>query len=624
MNVTLPNGVVIRGVPDGTTKEQVKAKAIASGLATEADFGPSSSVANLSPAEAIPLDGGEPDIPAGPKDRGIGETLAGLGEAALTTATGATTGAFGYLGGAVRGIAEQVAGNVDSEGARRMAEEGAAMLTYAPRTQAGQEYVAEVADIAGQLPAVMPTLPALQGTGRAAAQTAQLARPAAAEAVTAVRSTVTPQAQQSVRSMGAAEVPPEQVRRNKAQELPIPIPLTKGQATQDFAQQRFERETAKSPDDGGLLRERFTEQNQLINQNIDEMLNLTETQLPETAYRVQTGNKVIEALQKSYDNDKKKVSNAYNVARQRGETQQVIDVNNVSAYLNENRDIRDTAPIIKRFADSAFVREVGEGSIEDGNFRLKPMTIERAEDLRQRVNQLVDQTNPQDIRQASQIKRLIDEAQDSQGSGQAFKSARKQRQQLANKYENLAIIDQLLDTKGRYNDKRIAAENVVNKAVLSGSVEDVRNLRKALTTGGEDGIQAWKEVRAATLRHLRDEATKNVGRDPLGNPLVSAAQMDRVLRSLDKDGKLEIVFGKTGAEQLRTLNDVTKDIFVAQPNAVNSSNTASVVLAALDAMTAAGTGIPAPLLSGLKYTRDKAKAAKIKKKVDEALKNDAN
>jgi hypothetical protein len=38
MDVALPNGTVIRGVPEGTTKEEIKSKAIAGGLATEADF----------------------------------------------------------------------------------------------------------------------------------------------------------------------------------------------------------------------------------------------------------------------------------------------------------------------------------------------------------------------------------------------------------------------------------------------------------------------------------------------------------------------------------------------------------------------------------------------------------
>lgn len=41
-DVRLPNGTIIKGVPEGTTKEQIKAKAIAAGLATEQDFGGSS------------------------------------------------------------------------------------------------------------------------------------------------------------------------------------------------------------------------------------------------------------------------------------------------------------------------------------------------------------------------------------------------------------------------------------------------------------------------------------------------------------------------------------------------------------------------------------------------------
>jgi hypothetical protein len=39
MDVRLPSGVVIRGVPEGTSKEEIKQKAIAAGLATESDFG---------------------------------------------------------------------------------------------------------------------------------------------------------------------------------------------------------------------------------------------------------------------------------------------------------------------------------------------------------------------------------------------------------------------------------------------------------------------------------------------------------------------------------------------------------------------------------------------------------
>ncbi len=41
MDVTLPNGAVIEGVPDDATKDQIMQKAIAGGLATAEDFGQS-------------------------------------------------------------------------------------------------------------------------------------------------------------------------------------------------------------------------------------------------------------------------------------------------------------------------------------------------------------------------------------------------------------------------------------------------------------------------------------------------------------------------------------------------------------------------------------------------------
>ena len=47
MNVTLPNGRVIQGVPEGTSKEEIAKKAIAAGLASESDFG-----INIQPADS--------------------------------------------------------------------------------------------------------------------------------------------------------------------------------------------------------------------------------------------------------------------------------------------------------------------------------------------------------------------------------------------------------------------------------------------------------------------------------------------------------------------------------------------------------------------------------------------
>jgi len=50
MNVRLPNGKIIRGVPDGTPKEEVMRRAVQSGIATESDF--QSAAASMTAAES--------------------------------------------------------------------------------------------------------------------------------------------------------------------------------------------------------------------------------------------------------------------------------------------------------------------------------------------------------------------------------------------------------------------------------------------------------------------------------------------------------------------------------------------------------------------------------------------
>jgi hypothetical protein len=126
-------------------------------------------------------------------------------------------------------------------------------------------------------------------------------------------------------------------------------------------------------------------------------------------------------------------------------------------------------------------------------------------------------------------------------------------------------------------------------------------------------------LQGQTIKNIKDEITKNVQRDEAGNPVVSPSALDKIITNLDSDGKLNFIFGKKGAENLRTINDTTKNVLVAVPNAVNQSNTASVVLAALDSILAVSSGIPVPILSGGKYAIKKIKERQTRKKIAEAL-----
>lgn len=167
MNVTLPNGRVIQGVPEGTTKEQIKQKAIAAGIATEQEFPTAKpefgtqeyaeqAVAGLGEEVARP---DQPKPIAEPST--IGEKLVGAGEAALALGTGATGGLAGQIGGAITGLVGEIAaGNYgEQEAADRIkafANEMARKFTYEPRTAEGQAQTRAVAETLQPLEAIPP------------------------------------------------------------------------------------------------------------------------------------------------------------------------------------------------------------------------------------------------------------------------------------------------------------------------------------------------------------------------------------------------------------------------------------------------------------------------------------
>jgi len=147
MDIELPNGVVIKDVPEGTTKAQIMEKAIRNGLAKPEDF-----------AVSQP----QPQPQTQPyREPTFGEKLIGAGETGLTLLTGGTTGLAGTVGGAITGAYEEVkSGQFGTPEAARRIEQRAALggqqYTYAPRTQAGQEQVEMLGRVGAELIPIAP------------------------------------------------------------------------------------------------------------------------------------------------------------------------------------------------------------------------------------------------------------------------------------------------------------------------------------------------------------------------------------------------------------------------------------------------------------------------------------
>jgi len=141
-----------------------------------------------------------PDIngiiaPQDPKEEPtLGEKALGVGEAALTTATGAVGGTLGMIGGTFQGLIDEIrTGEFGSnEAANRIeakANELMSALTYAPRTEQGQEYVKGIGEAGAQLAP-------LAGLSGPLAQAGQLSKAAVPQA----RAAIAPVAQKAAQA----------------------------------------------------------------------------------------------------------------------------------------------------------------------------------------------------------------------------------------------------------------------------------------------------------------------------------------------------------------------------------------------------------------------------------------
>jgi len=589
-----------------------------------------------------------------PKPPTLGERLIGAGEAGLTTLTGMTGGTLGMIGGTGKQLVQNVLdGTFGTRQAADLVEksamEGAQALTYMPRTEQGREQAQAVGDFMQQVIPVMPltaemgmlgqavknAAPAVRATTGAgmaataakAGQVVDAVKPPVVNAVNAVKSAPgrameavglkssevpmpTPGTQGSVGAMGTDVAT---MRRIAGEELPVPVELTKGQASRDFGQLRFEQEAAKNPELGAPIRERMQQQNQAVRQSFDSWIDETGAQAPDNRA---AGIAVDKALTAKAARDKAEIRVAYKEAEKAGEMAAPVSTKEVVDALNASQSAESTAPVLTA-AKKELIR-LG-GAVEDANGQLvaKDMSLGATEQLRKFVNKVTG-NDPTNIKFAGDLKRAIDASTEGAG-GELYAKARGLRAKYADQYENRAVVADLLSNKRGMADRRVALEDVADRILFRSSLDDMRFARKVLQTGGEEGQQAWREIQGSALRYIRDEATKNVARDSAGNEVISASGLDKAIKRLDNEGKLDYLYGKKGAEQLRAVNDLAKVMFTSPPGTVNTSNTASVLLAAMDMAVSGSAGMPLPVMSGLRMLVKNVKDRKLRARIQDAL-----
>ena len=424
-------------------------------------------------------------------------------------------------------------------------------------------------------------------------------------------------------SVGAAGADKAEERRLRAANLPVPVPMSKGAASKDAVQQQFEKQQIQDAETGAELRKLSTESTEAILQNFDAIEEQTGRNIagigsdPEASTEA-VGKSVVDPILEQVAIKKAEIKKAFDDADEAGETAEPVSYAKLSQYLSEQTptEKEQISPILK-LAEEQLAKNDPEGT---GSVSLKA-----TRDIRQAIGAAMQPGTPGYVK-GIELKALIDESTRDAG-GDLYKKARQLHQKYAAEFKDQSIIRDLIKLKPNTSDRKIAFEKVFRNTVMTGSVEDLRRLEKTLMGAGEKGAQAMRELRGEAVRYIRTEATRTQTKDDKGNKVPSVAGLSKAVEGLDKDGKLEMLFGKKGAEVFRDMAEAASDIYALPSQLVNTSGTANAIKKIGQAMIEMATNhflsggiIPVPVATTMLWLNRWRQEAKVKKQVAEAVK----
>lgn len=355
-------------------------------------------------------------------------------------------------------------------------------------------------------------------------------------------------------------------RQARLESLRVPInQATRGQLTRDPVQLRNEGNLSATTA-GKPLQEIYSAQNRGI---IDNLGALKKRQKSAAQTPEQIGQSVQGAARAKLDAQKQTVSDLYKTARDAGELQGSVTIEPVKAVIETSPDLTHLGWV--------------ESWLKKTASRDRPVALNELEDLRQAAVAKA-MNGGADGYYAGKVIRAIDEATEGAG-GDAYKSARAARKAQAMEFEERGGVARLVEDKSR-TDRATALEDTWRKTVLAGSIQDLRNVKRTLLTGGNSatrtaGRTAWRDLRAQTLEFIQNEATKSVTRTQDGTPNVTPASMERALKAVGPD-KLEEIFGPGTVKELNNIMEATRDLKTEPPTGFKGSPTFANMLAFLE------------------------------------------
>jgi len=329
--------------------------------------------------------------------------------------------------------------------------------------------------------------------------------------------------------------------------------------------------------------------------------------------RSQLGEEFSSVIEQYKKQRKQEKDNAYAAADAAGETLQQVPYQSVLNYIDNIKTKRPTVydqnPILRMVEEDLRSNDPGNA----GTINLRQM-----EDIRKLINEETEH-GTSNGHHGGEIRKQIDAITENAG-GTLYQEARALNARFMKEFEENPGIRNITLIKRGTTERAVPIETLVEDSMLKGPRSRVEEIFKTLEQAGPEGQAMINELRGVVGEHIAEAATKGVGRDIHGNPVVNARALNDVITKLDKSGKLELIFGKKGAERLRTLNDVAIAVKTVPEGSVNYSGTSAglknlVMQVAADSATSAFAGFPAPVTTVgsalLKHRKNKQELNKV-------------
>jgi hypothetical protein len=384
---------------------------------------------------------------------------------------------------------------------------------------------------------------------------------------------------------GAMSTSEETIRVQRAAELPVPIELARFQRTRDFTEQQRARELAKNNEVGGPIRERMTQQQDELRQNFERFIEGTGSEVWNNPY--EQGGVISDALSTLARRERTRTSALYKRAEKAGEMREPVSYQELSDFIAQQTPTtrEKLAPVLKTVEEQILANDPNKTGM---------MALNQMEDIRKLINKVAN-PGTADATFGRDMRNIIDNATKDAG-GDVYKQARASRTKYARDFEDIDLVEKVFANKPGSTDRFVALEKVTDKITGDNApLDSVKHLLGLLDRAGPRGVRAKRELQGSVMEKIRDQAYRGITSDESGQAVIQPAALNKIITSLEKNGKLDVIFDKKTADLLRTINDVTKDIITSPPGSINASGTSSAIMNAVDTLGTFGiTGLPVP------------------------------